>query len=435
MRSLRAALYPLRLVGARLGRRSAPGRPRRARDRRGRVGRPRRTGRSPCRAGPRGRAGGRADPGRPALGPRRLVRRPGAGRRAAARARAARPPRARTGRCRLRDVARPLPREHARRHVRGPRRSRRSRPLGDIALGPAATHLLAGALRGRAAAGPGPAAAARRAEARRGGRGGARQPHALRRLPRAHRQRARRGRGEPIARAGGGIPPAAAATALPCRGRHRTGRVAVARSRLPQLRLGDAARAGPPAPVGGRRSRRGGDGRALRAAGRLVELRPGRARRGAARGAGDEPCGGAAARHRRRRGGSAPLRLRAARGDDASAGPARRPPTARLVRRARLAARARDRRRVGRPRTRRDGDRARRRAARRRRRGPACRGAGGGRARAQRALGRGSRARGSSSPPPRRPSSSAPSACVRRERGSGCSTPRRWLPPRSSSSR
>ena len=110
----------------------------------------------------------------------------------------------------------------------------------------------------------------------------------------------------------------------------------------------------------------GGDRSALRAPGDLDQLRSRRAGRGAARRAGDEPRGGAAARRRRRRGGGAPVRVRAARCDDASSRPARRPPPARLVRGARLAARARDRRRVGRTRAGRDGDRARGGADRRR---------------------------------------------------------------------
>ena len=140
-------------------------------------------------------------------------------------------------------------------------------------------------------------------------------------------------------------------------------------------------------PLGGRRAGCGGDGRALRAPGGLDQLRSRRAGRGAARRAGDEPCGGAAARRRRRRGGGAPVRVRTARCDDASSRPARRPPPARLVRGARLAARARDRRRVGRTRTGRDGDRARGRADRRRRRRGARRCARRRRADAQRRLG------------------------------------------------
>ena len=54
-------------------------RPRRARDRSRRRRRHRRPRGSARRAGPRRRAGGGADPGRPALGPRGLVRPPGAG--------------------------------------------------------------------------------------------------------------------------------------------------------------------------------------------------------------------------------------------------------------------------------------------------------------------------------------------------------------------
>ena len=138
-------------------------RPRRARDRRRRVGRPRRPGGRARRAGPRGRAGDRADPGRPALGPRGLVRRAGAERRAAARARRARARALGGVGVAAADLARPLPREHDRRHVRGPRRRRGSRPLGDAALRPPAAAVHAGALRGAAAARPGAVAAARRA--------------------------------------------------------------------------------------------------------------------------------------------------------------------------------------------------------------------------------------------------------------------------------
>ena len=85
--------------------------------------------------------------------------------------------------------------------------------------------------------------------------------------------------------------------------------------------------------------------RPVRAAGGFVELRPGRAGRGAARGAGDEPGRRPPARHRRRRGRGAPVRVRAPRGDDAANRSRGGPPPPRLVRRARLAARAADDRR------------------------------------------------------------------------------------------
>ena len=76
---------------ARLGRRSAPGRPRRARDRRGRRRSSSAAARGRRRAGPRRRAGDRADPGGLPLGPGGLVRHARPGDEPQPRARAPRP--------------------------------------------------------------------------------------------------------------------------------------------------------------------------------------------------------------------------------------------------------------------------------------------------------------------------------------------------------
>ena len=204
MKSLRAALYPLRLVGARLSRRSAPvvlvvlgiaagasvvlG---------GRAG-------ALVAQGPRCRAGGgesgsrtasaRSVPSGSASRVRATSRSPcssGLARAALA-----------SDECR---AAQPRSSSSARARSGGLRRARRSR--GARELGPTGS-----ALRGRArrsgarccgcAARDG--AADRRDETRRGGRGGPQEPRAFRRFPRADRQRARGRRGEPVRRAAAG---------------------------------------------------------------------------------------------------------------------------------------------------------------------------------------------------------------------------------------
>ena len=110
-----------------------------------------------------------------------------------------------------------------------------------------------------------------------------------------------------IARAAGQHRPPPPPSSWPRVSRCSPGRLA---RRLPKLRLGGAARSGPAAALGGRRSRRGRRTGRLRAAGGVVQLRPRRSRRGAPRSAGDEPRCRQEAWDRRRRGGCAPLRLR-----------------------------------------------------------------------------------------------------------------------------
>ena len=163
--------------------------PRRARHRRrGRRprGRPRRRDR---RAGPERGAGRRAGPRRRARRADGVVRRAGRGRRAVAGARRAgdrgprRAPRARPHADRAR------PREHDRRPLRRARRGRRPRPPRHPALRPAAAHVPARALRGRAPPGRGPPAGRPGPARRRGRDGHAPLAPALRRLPRADRQR------------------------------------------------------------------------------------------------------------------------------------------------------------------------------------------------------------------------------------------------------
>ena len=435
MRSLRAALYPLRLVGARLGRRSAPvvlvvlgiaaGASVVFGVRAGALVAQDRAVAQAIERIPDGQRSVRAVWfGLPALSDERVrrARRAGAGG-------------ARGGRRRAADPGRALPRDLRRRDVRGTRRRRGSRPLGDVAQRPPSRDVPPGAVRGAAPARRGPPPAPAGSPARGGRRGGAEEPHPLRRLPHADRQCARRRRGEPGPRACGRVPPAAAAAALPGRGRRRARGGACARLHLPQPRLGGAAPRRCAAALGGRRPRRGCRQGALGPPGRVVRVRPARTRRGAAGGAGDEPGGGPATRCRRRRGRGAPVRVRAARCDDASSRPARGPPQARLVRSARLAARAAHGRRVGCTRPGRYGDRARRRAARGRRRRRAGRRSRGRCAHAQRPLRRGARDSRSSSRRQRRPSWSASSRPGCRARGSGCSMPPRWPRPRSSSSR
>ena len=221
-----------------------PRRPGRARDRRRRVRRLRRPRRLARRAGSGRRAGGRADSGREPLGAGGLVRRSGAERRASARARAVRAPRSRP--VGARDVARPLPRDDDRRDVRGPRRSRGARELGDGAVRAAAAALHRVALRGAAPARPGPAAASGRAADRRGRGSGAERPRPLRRLPRPDRQRALRRRGEPRGGGAAGVPPAAAAAALPRRRRRRARRVSRARTLYRSYAWVSPLRAGEP---------------------------------------------------------------------------------------------------------------------------------------------------------------------------------------------
>ena len=224
----------------------------------------------------------------------------------------ARAPRPRRRGRRQRNVARPLPRDDDRRVVRRPRRRRAARPLGDAPQRPAAAALhrrSAARSCGSAASGrlPQPAGLA----ARRGRHGGARQPDPLRRLPRSDRQRARGRGGQPGGRRRGRVPPAR-------RRRRSSWRTASARSQkrpaldtaLPELRVGLAARARASAALGDRPARGRRHACAVGAAGGLDELRPDRARRGAPRRAGREPCGRAPARARRRRGRRAALRLR-----------------------------------------------------------------------------------------------------------------------------
>ena len=200
-------------------------------------------------------------------------------------------------------------------------------------------------------------------------------------------------RGEPFPRSRRGLSPAPAAAALPRRRCGDARRAPRARHDLPQLRLGIAAEGGSTAPLGDRRPRGGGGPRAIRAPVGDLELRPRRARAGAARRASDESCGGSPPRNRRRRGGGASVRVRAPGGDDAAHRPRGGPQAARLVRRARLADCARHRGRVGRDRGGGDGDRARGRRAR----GCVGRRTGGrprpGRARSQRPLRRGAGSR------------------------------------------
>ena len=406
---------PLRALSAPARRRAAgpperARRPRRARDRRRRRGRPRRPRGRARRPGPGGRAGGRADPGRPALGPGRLVRRPGSERRAPARARAACPRGAGADRAPARPTSLVLFRETSvagtfaglggveglgrwvtLRSGRLPRTCRRER---------------CEVLRLR---GEGRMPAARR---NRGSSRSARRCSTSRVLfgdflAPTDNALAEAEVSPLLARAAGyhrppppplflaeGVDALAGAPAL--------GRVYRSYAWVAPLARG--ARGSGRSTTSPRRSTRG----PLGAPGGHDELRSRRAGRGAARGAGDEPRGGATARRRRRRGCGAPVRIRAPRCDDAPPRPARRPPPARLVRRARLAARARDGGRVGRSRARRDRARPRGRAGRRRLRRGAGRRARRRRAHAQRRSRARARARASRRCCARRPCSSAP---------------------------
>ncbi len=344
MNGLRSALYPLRLVAARLGRRSAPvvlvvlgiaagasvvfG---------GRAGTLVAQDRAVAQAVeriPEGQRSVRAvwfgipaqsDEPQPALDRR------------------ARAALARRGR-RAPDIARPLPRDHDCGRVRRSRRRRAPRRLGDAALGPAAVS---------------PCSPERCEVLRLRGEG--RLPHAGRAADPS--RWARRCSNDSVlfgdflaptdnALADAEVSPSLARAA----GYHRPpppplfladGGVDVL-AELPALDTifrsyawVVAARAGQAAPLGGRRARGRRRPGALGAPVGDVELRPPRAGRGAARGAGDEPRGGPPARDRRRRGGGAPVRVRAPGGDDAAHRPCGRPQAPRLVRRAWLAARAR----------------------------------------------------------------------------------------------
>ena len=183
------------------------------------------------------------------------------------------------------DAARALPREHRRRPLRRDRRrskaSREHVVLRSGRLPRECTPERCEVLRLRGAR-----RAARRAGSapRRGRHRDARLAPALRRLPRADRQRdARTPRRRPPARVGP-LPPPGRAAARRGGGDRRARLVARARAPVPQLRVGVAARPGEPAQVGDRRARRRLERARAAARARLERVLRGRARRGAARG-------------------------------------------------------------------------------------------------------------------------------------------------------
>ena len=156
------------------------------------------------------------------------------------------------------DRGRARPREHRRRPVRRPRGGRRPRAARPAPLRPAASSVHGGALRGPPA--PRRGTAARRAGAPRGRgrpRGAPLEPP-VRRLPRAHRQRARRrgARARPAGRLP--VPPAAAGAARRCRGRRCARLLTGAGSLLPVVRVGAGARRRHAAALADRRPRPAG---------------------------------------------------------------------------------------------------------------------------------------------------------------------------------